>query len=69
MRAIVTIFKDELKGKVYLLKQLDEMSDHVNIVGSAYIISPKPGKLFDILNELKENKIAYGTHFNTSRKM
>ena len=68
MSAIVTIFEDELKNKSQLLSSICEMSDQVRVVGTAYVINPKPGKLFAILGQLRENKIAYGTHFNSSGK-
>jgi hypothetical protein len=65
MNAIVTIFAIELNDKQYLVPQLEKLCSESRKVGSAYIFSPMPGKLFEFLSVLKFNKVAYGTHFDT----
>jgi hypothetical protein len=64
MKSIITVFKEEFLNKDELLSTITEMSDEVALVAGAYVISTKPGHLFDVLNLLKMNKISYGTHFN-----
>jgi hypothetical protein len=66
MRAIITVFEDEFKGKESVFKNIQRMSIEVNFVTHAYIIIPKRGELFNVLNVLKNEKVAYGTHFDTS---
>jgi hypothetical protein len=65
MSAIVTVFKEEFKGKENTLKTIELLCDHLSEVAEAVIIVPKGGKLVNVLNELNDHKIAYGTHFNT----
>jgi hypothetical protein len=66
MNAIVTVFKEEFKGKENTLKTIELLCDHLSEVAQAIIIIPKGGKLINVLNVLNDNKIAYGTHFNTA---
>lgn len=66
MRAIVTVFKVELSNRESLLDSIRDMSTEIGEVAGAYTISPKPGKLFELLNLLKMSNISYGTHFNVS---
>ena len=65
MKAIVTIFKNEFDGKELIKLSLDKFADQIELVSEVYVINPKSGRLFDVLNELRLNKIAYQTHFNS----
>ncbi|MBT1704424.1 hypothetical protein [Chryseosolibacter indicus] len=67
MDVVITIFKAEFKGKADLMQLLHAMAQ-INEVDGALICSPHTGKLFDFLGILKDHKISYGTHFNTSRE-
>ena len=62
MRAIVTVFKIEFLGQDNILKKAELMAETKDI-GEAIILIPLPGKLFELLNLLKDNRINYGTHF------
>jgi hypothetical protein len=66
MHAVITIFKVEFIGKEELKNGLLNFSADIRELGEAYIIAPLSGELFHLLNFLKENKISYGTHFNTA---
>jgi hypothetical protein len=66
MQAIITVFKTEFEGKEHIASRLKDMVDEVRLMSGAYILSPNPGKLFELLNILKENKITYGTHFDSA---
>ena len=66
MRATITVFKEELSGKTEILEIIKGSSTDLKEIGDAYIFSPKPGKLFELLNLLRDHKIIYGTNFNTS---
>jgi hypothetical protein len=65
MKAIVTVFRNEFAGKELVKLAIEKYTDQIELVSEVYVINPKSGKLFDLLNELRANKIAYGTHFNT----
>jgi len=65
MHTIITIFVNELTEKDHIVQMLRENCDDFNVVADAYILSPKPGRLFELLNLLKANNIHYGTHFDT----
>lgn len=64
MRAIVTIFKSEFEGKEGIANAIIAVSETKDI-GEAFVLIPQPGKLFELLNLLKDNNIQYGTHFNS----
>jgi hypothetical protein len=64
MQAIITVFRAEFEGKDDVKSRVSELTEDLKIVGDAYIFSPRPGKLFDLLNILRNNRITYGTHFN-----
>lgn len=66
MQAIITVFKVELKDKNDLFENIQNLSSDISEVGDAYTFSPKAGKLFELLNVLKNNNINYGTHFNVA---
>jgi hypothetical protein len=68
MNTIVTVFKDELSGKENVLGVIELLADHITQVAEAIVIVPKAGKLANLLNELTDNGIAYGTHFNTAAR-
>lgn len=65
MRAIVTVFKAELENKEDIRHRLENFSEDVNQVGNAYVFVPRSGVLIQFLNVLADNKIIYGTHFNS----
>jgi hypothetical protein len=65
MQAIITVFKGEFEGKDDVRSRISELTEDVKMVADAYVFSPRPGKLFDLLNILRNNKITYGTHFNS----
>lgn len=65
MKAIVTIFKGELEGKLELQERLARMAVETQEVSEAYVYRPKSGSLMQFLLILKANGIAYGTHFDT----
>lgn len=67
MQAVITIFSSELEGKDYKTL-LSDQYDSVTEFEGALIFKPKGGKLFEFLNVLREHKIAYGTHFNSSEQ-
>ena len=66
MQAIITVFKAEFHGNEPLERTFLDFSEDIMQVGEAYTIAPKSGKLFQLLNFLRDNKINYGTHFNTA---
>jgi hypothetical protein len=66
MQAIITVFKIELIDKSHVIDMINTLTLDLKEVGDAYIFSPKPGKLFELLNLLRDNHIVYGTHFNTA---
>ena len=69
MAAIITVFKTELIGKDDVLPLIEELSDDLVEIALAYTFSPKSGKLYELLNHLKERKVVYGTHFNSSEQL
>ncbi len=64
MRAIITVFKNELDKEEKLLSMLTSLTLDMQQVTDAYVFAPKPGKLFELLNMLREHGISYGTHFH-----
>lgn len=66
MRAVITVFKTELINKPAVLNSIQQLSSHLSEVGEAYSFSPKPGRLYELLNFLKDHDINYGTHFNVT---
>ena len=65
MKAIVTIFKSELKNRSFVITQLESLCKDRSEFEDAYNFSPKDGKLVEFLTILRFHKIAYGTHFDT----
>jgi hypothetical protein len=65
MHAIITIFQAEFANKENIRRIINDLSVDVQEIQGASIYSPKSGKLMEFLTILRENKIAYGTHFNT----
>ena len=64
MRAVITVFKVELHDRPNILNSIREMSADISELANVYTFSPKPGKLFELLNILKNNNVNYSTHFN-----
>jgi hypothetical protein len=69
MRAIVTVFKSELKNRDFVKNQVEALCNEIRVVDDATIFSPKEGKLVEFLNVLKFYKVAYGTHFDTKMEL
>jgi hypothetical protein len=61
--AIIIIYKIELNHKEEVKKSLQELCTDIREAGEAFIYSPRSGRLMEFLTFLRENKIAYGTHF------
>jgi hypothetical protein len=65
MQTVITVFINEFEGKDYKML-LNDLYDSVTEFEGALIFKPKSGKLFQFLSVLREHKIQYGTHFNSS---
>lgn len=65
MKAIVTVFKSELKNREFVMRELMPLIKEKNEVDNALSLCPKDGKLVEFLSILRFHKIAYGTHFDT----
>lgn len=65
MHAIITVFRQEFYGKEKVLTELSKCCAVIEEVAGAFIINPHAGKLFESIEILRSNKIAYGTHFNS----
>jgi hypothetical protein len=65
MKAIVTVFKSELKTKPYVIGQIKTLCKQLQEIDEAFMFSPKDGKLVEFLTVLKFHKISYATHFDT----
>jgi hypothetical protein len=65
MRAVITVFRTEFEGKDDVKLMVGELTDDFKIAEDVYMLSPRPGKLFDLLSILRENKISYRTHFDS----
>jgi hypothetical protein len=66
MLAIITVFKVEVDSKESAFNAIKSMSSQFIEVGEVYEFSPRPGKLFDLLDVLKINNIKYTTKFDVS---
>lgn len=64
MRTIITVFKPELQSKKPVLDRIIVMTREFIEMGEAYTFSPRPGKLFDLLNLLRMNNVNYETNFS-----
>lgn len=64
MRAIVTVFKSELRQREFVKGQLQGLCKEIQETDDATILTPKEGNLLEFLNVLRFHKIAYGTHFD-----
>jgi hypothetical protein len=65
MKAIVTVFKSELKNRDFVVTQLKTLCKEVSTAEEALMFTPKDGKLVEFLSVMKFHKVAYGTHFDT----
>ena len=63
MNATITVFKYELKDNTELVNNISDMSSEIKETADAYAFSPKPGKLYELLNWLKESGVNYQTDF------
>lgn len=68
MKAIVTVFKTELKQREFAEIHIHSLCKEVKEVDQAVIFSPLEGKLVELLSVLRFHKIAYGTHFDTKEE-
>lgn len=59
-----TVFKSELENKPELLNIISDMSSDMKEIPNGYAFSPKPGRLYELLNYLKENGLSYQTYFS-----
>jgi hypothetical protein len=66
MNAIITVFKTELAGKEHVIKEIVDCCSSLDQIAEAFIINPRDGRLFEVIEMLRKNKISYGTHFNTA---
>ncbi len=66
MSATITVFKTELKNQTLLLANISAMSSETKETAHAFSFSPKPGKLYELVNYLKTNGINYQTNFRES---
>jgi hypothetical protein len=64
MRVTVNILKTELDSKMLFLEQILEVCDDLSEVDNVYILSPRSGKLFELLDILKERDVNFETRFN-----
>jgi|SRR5690606_20487584 len=63
MQAIITIFESELLEKDRVVEQLMLLCEDVKQVTNALVFAPIPGKLFELLTILRDNRIEYRAHF------
>ena len=68
MKAIVTVFKSELKNREFVMRELAPLTKEKHELDNALSLSPKDGKLVEFLSILRFHKIAYGTHFDTKNE-
>lgn len=64
MGAIITVLKSELEIKPEFLNIISAMASDIKKLPNGYAFSPKPGKLYELLNYLKENGLSYQTYFS-----
>jgi hypothetical protein len=65
MEPVITVFKSELLGLFELYDQLGILPDEVTPCEYFYTYSPPPGKLDEVLDLLKRNKINHAIRFET----
>jgi hypothetical protein len=66
MSATITVFKSELKNKTLLLANISAMSSETKETADAFSFSPRPGKLYELVNYLRANGVNYQTNFRES---
>lgn len=64
MNATITVFKNEFKNNPGLLDDISAMSSEIKEIDDSYAFSPRPGKLYELLNCLRENGLNYQTVFS-----
>lgn len=64
MRTMISAKKADISSSEELLSEVSELSIRVAQVDDYFTISPKPGKLFDLLKLLRDHRIEYTTNFN-----
>ena len=65
MKPVITLFKTESLGLFELYDQLGILPDEVIPCEYFYTYSPPPGKLAEVLDLLKRNKINHAIRFET----
>jgi|GEM_PF-3094111 hypothetical protein len=65
---IVTVYKSEFLGKESIKGRLSELSADIKEIHDALAFRPRPGVLMEFLAVLRENRINYGTHFNSTEQ-
>jgi hypothetical protein len=65
MKPVVTLFKTEFSEYTQLFKQLNIHSDDVTECEFFYTYTPSPEKLPEVLNVLRQYKVAHGIQFET----
>jgi hypothetical protein len=64
MEVTITIFKLDIDSQEITFKRIEEMSSAIRELDNRLVLSPKPGRLFELLNFLKENSVEYKTDFS-----
>jgi hypothetical protein len=64
MEVIITVFKLDIDSHKIAFKRIEEMSSAIKELDDCLVFSPKAGKLFELLNFLKENSLEYKTDFS-----
>jgi hypothetical protein len=65
MRARITVLTSQLSSEI-LKKELQALSQEVEIAEDTYTFSPRAGRLFDVLTLLKQHNTIYQTYFNNT---
>lgn len=64
MQTTITIFKHDLKDEPLVIKMLADHATEVRETNEAFFFVPVPGKLFDLLQVLRDHKVAYGMQYD-----
>jgi hypothetical protein len=69
MEVTITVFKLDIESHKITFKRIEEMSSAIKEFNDCLVFSPKAGRLFEILNILKENSVDYKTDFNVAEEI
>jgi hypothetical protein len=64
MEVTITIFKLDIDSHKITFKRIEGMSSAIKELDDCFVFSPKSGRLFELLNFLKENSVEYKTDFS-----